>query len=318
MHGLLPVPGDAGCARALAAATVVDTMQGLIDRLPRSPDELDALGPDQVRIRGVELPLDGFVDAARLAPVPADALHDTFIAAAPFSHLVIDGLFDAALLDLVAEEFDLLDASQWRRSYDGQHERTLRSLPCLHLGHAADLYYATVSSSAFVAFLERVSGVPALITDPHLANGGFHESRRGGRFRIHTDFDKHDATQLDNELVLITYLNRGWDPAWGGALELWSETPRECVQRIEPVFGRSVLMRRTPVSFHGHPVPLDLPPGRVRRSVAAYFYSHRQGVEAPGHPTRFMDRSALRLLRIAARQVTPPLLWNAVKRLLRR
>jgi Rps23 Pro-64 3,4-dihydroxylase Tpa1-like proline 4-hydroxylase len=293
-------------------------MQGLIDRLPRSPDELDALGPDRVTIRGVDLPLDGLVDATRLAPGAAAALHHAFIAADPFPHLVIDGLFDATLLDLLAEEFDLLDASRWRRSYDGQHERTLRSMTSSRLGHAADQYFHAVHSGAFVDFLQHVSGVPALITDPHLVGGGFHESRHGGRFRVHTDFNKHEVTQLDSELVLITYLNRDWDAAWGGALELWRAKPRECVKRIEPVFGRSVLMRRTPLSFHGHPVPLDLPPGRVRRSVAAYYYSHRSGGEVRAHPTEFMDHTALRLLRIAARQVTPPLLWNGIKRLLGR
>jgi hypothetical protein len=292
-------------------------MDGLIDRLPRTPDELAALGPDWASIRGTKLPLDALADRSRLAPASADALHATFAAAEPFPHLVIDGLFDATLLDLVAEEFDLLDPAQWHRSYDGQHERTMRSRPASRLGHAAELYFATVHSGAFLAFLERVSGVPALITDPHLLNGGFHESRAGGRFRIHTDFNKHAHTRLDNELVLITYLNRGWDPAWGGALELWSARPRECARRIEPVFGRTVLMKRTPVSFHGHPTPLSLPPGRVRRSVACYYYG-RAEAGAAVHPTAFMDHSALRMLRIAARQVTPPLLWNALKRLARR
>jgi hypothetical protein len=293
-------------------------MDGLIERLPRAPDELAALGPDYALIRGVKVPLDRLVDPERIAAASAAALHRAFVAADPFPHLVIDGLFDPALLDLVAEEFDLLDAAQWRRSYDGTHERTMRSRPASRLGHAADLYFHTVHSAAFVEFLEQVSGVPALITDPHLAAGGFHESRQGGRFRIHTDFNKHERTGLDNELVLITYLNRGWDPAWGGALELWRTRPRECALRIEPVFGRSVLMKRTPVSFHGHPAPLAPPPGRARRSLAAYYYSHHGDSPAPPHPTRFMERSLARGLRIAARAITPPLLWDAVKRLARR
>ena len=32
----------------------------------------------------------------------------------------------------------------------------------------------------------------------------------------------HDRLDLDRRLNVIVYLNEGWDPDWGGALELWS------------------------------------------------------------------------------------------------
>jgi hypothetical protein len=274
---------------------------------------------DHVRIRGVALALDRLVDAQRFSSASLGALKQDFAAAQPFPHLVLDGLFDAALLELVAQEFDLLDASRWRRSYDGQHERTRRSLPGSRLGHAAQLYFAVLYSGWFVDVLQQLSGVSALVTDPQLHDGGFHESRRGDRFRIHADFDSHVHTALANELVLITYLNRDWDPAWCGALELWSAQPRQCVRRIEPLFGRTVLMRHSPVSFHGHPIPLRMPADRARRSVAAYYYSNRHDAAlAQQHGTRFMERSVLRLVHHGIRQLTPPLLWSTAKRLARR
>jgi hypothetical protein len=276
---------------------------------------------DHVRIRGVTLALDRLVDTQRLAAPRLGALKHAFASASPFPHLVIDGLFEPTLLDLVAQEFELLDASRWRRSYDGQHERTLRSLPGSRLGPAAELYFGMLHSGWFVETLQQLTGIGALVTDPQLHDGGFHESRRGGRFRIHADFDTHRHTALHNELVLITYLNRDWDPQWCGALELWSAQPRQCVHRIEPVFGRTVLMRHSPVSFHGHPTPLRLPPDRTRRSLAAYYYSHRGGETAAKprrHDTRFMERSLPRVLHHGVRQLMPPLLWNAAKRLVRR
>ncbi|HEX6704298.1 MAG TPA: 2OG-Fe(II) oxygenase [Albitalea sp.] len=278
--------------------------------------QADAAVSDHVCIRGVSLPLDRLVDPRRLAPESVATLHRDFTGAAPFPHLVLDGLFDPTLLDLVAQEFDLLDPVHWRRSLDGHHEQTLRSQPAAPLGHAAELYFGVLNSGWFVRFLQSATGVDNLIPDAQLDNGGFHEAQRGGRFRIHTDFNKHARTGLANEMVLITYLNRDWDPAWGGALELWSAKPRECVRRIEPVFGRTVLMQHGAQSFHGHPTPLELPPGRTRRSVAAYFYSHRpEQAGVRPHSTQFMDTSVLRWLRIGARELTPPLVWKAVKRL---
>ncbi|HEV7912759.1 MAG TPA: 2OG-Fe(II) oxygenase [Albitalea sp.] len=294
-------------------------MHSTIADLPAWLTPGDAAAPDHVSIRGVPLRIDQLVDTNRFQPDAVAALNRSFVTAPPFPHLVIDGLFNADLLDLVVEEFDLLDASCWRRSQDGQHERTMRTLPGSRLGRAAQMYFDVLHSSWFVQFLQQVTEVGGLVTDPHLHGGGFHEARDGGRFRIHTDFNKHERTKLDTELVLITYLNRDWDPAWGGSLELWSAKPKECVRRIEPVFGRTFLMRETPHSFHGHPLPLQMPAGQVRRSVAAYFYSHRGNTQdVRRHPTLFMDSSTMRMLRIAARELTPPLVWNGVKRLLGR
>jgi hypothetical protein len=274
---------------------------------------------DHVSIRGVCLPLDRLVDPALLRREAVAALKREFAAAEPFPHLVLDELFDARLLRLVAEEFDLLAESRWRHSQDGLHEVTVRSLPQTRLGRAAELYFATLHAGWFVDFLQEVSGVDGLIADVHLWNGGFHQVRNGGRFRIHTDFNKHPHTRLDNELVLITYLNPDWQGSWGGALELWRAAPRECVRRIEPLFGRTVLMRHSDASFHGHPVPLQMPAGGVRRSVAAYFYSNRgDHHDVAPHPTQFMDRSVVRALRIAAREVVPPIVWKGVKRLVGR
>jgi hypothetical protein len=278
-----------------------------------------AAAADRIWIRGVALPLDALVDPDRLRPDAVAALKQAYAEAEPFPHLVIDGLFHPRLLELVAGEFDLLDAARWRHSQDGLHEVTVRSLPSTRLGHAAELYFGALHSGWFIDFLQRVTGVRGLVADAHLWNGGFHEARSGGRFRIHTDFNKHAHTHLDNEMVLITYLNREWSADWGGALELWRAKPRECVRRIEPLFGRTVLMRHSDVSFHGHPTPLNMPAGQVRRSVAAYFYSNRaeqRGV-AP-HPTQYMDRSVVRWLRIAAREVTPPVVWKAMKRMVGR
>lgn len=294
-------------------------MHSIGEGLPGRQARNSAVYADHVSIRGVQLGLDTLVDRSRLLAASAATLRDAFVSAAPFPHLVVDGLFRPELLDLVAEEFDRLPAARWRRSYDGQHERTLRSLPGTRLGHAAELYFGVLHSSAFVEFVQQVTGVDALITDPHLCNGGFHESRRGGRFMIHTDFNKHAQTRLNNEMVLITYLNREWDPAWGGALELWSAEAGRCVRSIEPLFGRTVLMRHGANTFHGHPTPLQIPAGKARRSVAAYYYSHRPEQPAEAiRPTQYMQRSVPRLLRIAAREITPPLVWKAAKRLVGR
>jgi len=78
-------------------------------------------------------------------------------------------------------------------------------------------------------------------------------------------------------------------------------------------------MRNGATHFHGHPTPLSLPEGRVRRSLATYYYTNTAGTGRPRGRTAsvylFLARSDR--LRLWARQLTPPIVWDALKRWLR-
>ena len=69
----------------------------------------------------------------------------------------------------------------------------------------------------------RSAASPYLLPDPKLFGGGLHESRTGATFAVHRDFNRHRHLGLKNEMVFITYLNKGWDPDWGSGLELWDK-----------------------------------------------------------------------------------------------
>ncbi len=97
--------------------------------------------------------------------------------------------------------------------------------------------------------LSLLTEVDELLVDTHLYGGGLHEIKPGGRFGIHRDFDRHIRSGLHNEMVMITYLNKSWQPEWNGALELWDPTATRCVTSVEPEFGRTILMRHGPVAF---------------------------------------------------------------------
>jgi hypothetical protein len=138
----------------------------------------------------------------------------------------------------------------------------------------------------------------------------------GGSFAVHRDFDRHPKTGLKNEMVFITYLNHGWQPEWGSALELWDAKDGQCVTTVQPEFGRTLLMPHGPKSFHGHPTPLQAPDDRPRRSVATYFYT------GTPMPEQDLDRSIsifIQPRRIDAakamlRQWVPPILWRLAKK----
>lgn len=122
-----------------------------------------------------------------------------------------------------------------------------------------------------MSFLSNVFGIEGLLPDPTLFGGGLHEISSGGKFGVYIDFNKHPIIKLDTRLVFITYLNKDWRPTFGGELELWDRTQNCCVKNIVPEFGKSILFNNITHSLHGHPVPVDAPKGRARRSIAAYF-----------------------------------------------
>ncbi len=209
------------------------------------------------------------------------ALNKRFVEAMPFPHVVIDGLFQPAFLEDV-----LLDYSAGFRDwvhYDSANEVKTGTRPNAKLGRGAQRYFDMVHRGAFIQFLGGVTGIAGLLPDPSLFGGGLHKIEVGGRFATHIDFNKHPVTRLDNRLVFITYLNKGWQPEWGGALELWDAQTKQCLEKVVPVFGRSILFAHSQTSLHGHPDPVASPDKRPRRSVAAYYYTNG-APEAPNDP----------------------------------
>ena len=45
------------------------------------------------------------------------------------------------------------------------------------------------------------------------------------------------------------------------------------MERILPIFNRTVVFSTSDTSYHGHPHPLTSPPGVTRKSVSLYYYT---------------------------------------------
>lgn len=274
---------------------------------------------DRIVINGVALGLDEILNDEFFAPKKLESLREKFANNTPFPHIVIEGLFSPRLLELMESEFDRLDWSKWRH-FDNANEFKRGSMPNTRFGHATQLYFNTIHSSLFVNFIKTITGIEGLIPDPELYSGGLHDIPTGGKFAMHTDFNQHGVTKLDNRLVFITYLNKGWQSSYGGTLELWSVEDNQCKVEIEPLFGRSVLFLQSSKSLHGHPKPVNAPNGRPRRSAAAYFYSNGRsdGDSADYHTTLFpMPVKLMGNDRIinAIKYLTPPILFDALRNL---
>ncbi|ACB97405.1 2OG-Fe(II) oxygenase [Beijerinckia indica] len=295
-----------------------DTMLVLPSFSPSTADN-GSIG-DHVVIDGVSIGLDEIVNSAIFTPQTVKNLNKAFLAAKPFPYLVLDGLINPRLLELMLVDFERLNWNDWRR-HDNVNEFKRGSAPNTRFGNASQLYFDTVYSGRFVEFMENVTGIEGLITDPALYSGGLHDIPTGGKFAAHIDFNQHRVTRLDNRLVFITYLNKNWRPEYGGELELWDMDKDEPSVRVIPEFGRSVVFLQSSKSLHGHPTPVNAPDGRHRRSAATYFYSNVGTAKAGEayHPTQFGKTVSLvqkqEKLKNTLKYFTPPVLIDVVRKL---
>lgn len=207
-----------------------------------------------------------------------DADCDAYRGAAPYPHIVVDGLLPPDVFERACAEFDDIDRSTWT-AYLHVNERKYAHSDPSHWGPTLSHVANEFMSERFVRWLEQLSGFHRLLPDASLDGGGLHTSRRGGHLNLHADFTSHHVHHhWRRRINVLYYLNREWDTAWGGALELWNADRTECVDRVDPIGNRLLVFTTDEHSYHGHPDPMTCPDGVERRSLALYYF---QEEEAP-------------------------------------
>ena len=128
--------------------------------------------------------------------------------------------------------------------------------------------------------------------DLSLKGAGIHRILNNGYLQFHTDFNtyyknnvKRDKKiHLDRRINLLLYMNPEWKDEYNGHLMLCDKDKKQCVKKILPILNRCVIFNTTNRSIHGHPKPLNVPPGIERNSIAIYYYTKndRDGVDFEG------------------------------------
>ncbi len=251
-----------------------------------------------------------------------EALHDRYVSAEPFPHIVLDDFIDADVLRrLVAEWPDTsadkkyYDRAQERLKYEWQpHEVTTPALRA---------FLAEMNAEPMLRFIEALTGIKKLIADPYYAGAGLHETKAGGHLGVHADFNVHKGMNLLRRINLLIYLNDDWQPEWNGNLELWSTDMKVRRQSVAPALGRAVIFNTELDSFHGVPDPVACPPERSRRSIALYYYTAPEAglADVPVRTTVFKPRPGTGDVpdrEVARRHLihdwVPPALLRALKR----
>jgi len=233
----------------------------------------------------------------------ADRSRETYAAAEPFPHVVLDGFLPADAVARLVGEFPPVEefAADGPEGGNkiGKHDSTART----PMGAFTRSLLAQLSCAPFVDFLERLSGVAGLVSDPRGIDSALRHFVRGGRLAVHADFNMKGRLGLERRVNLILYVNEHWPAEYGGALELWDKQMIGCVKRIPPVFNRAIVFSPLDGAYHGFPDPVRCPAGESRKSLQLYYYAAPRPTVRP-HRTIWRRRSYRSLVGRLRRRVS--------------
>lgn len=216
----------------------------------------------------------------------AKSHRDEYLTAYPWPHVVLTDLIDPTF---IAEA----ERQELRRALDLEVQMGRRIIKAESPevdGHAAKDILDALRSPPFVAFLEQLTGIDALLPDPTHHWGGLHASPPGAFQALHRDFRVHPVTGLFHRVNVLVFLNSDWKPEYGGHLELWPKDTKACGRQVLPVAGTVMIFETTVSSFHGVPDPVRCPPGRARLSLASYYYTEVPGEKYMKEPRFFVPK----------------------------
>ena len=212
----------------------------------------------------------------------ADGWSRTYGENQPFPHIVIDDFLPPSTIDRLLREYpDDQSLPIWNNATHKDKEsgefvqkdkRNIRDL--LRMPPTYRQLIWELNSHDFLAFLSKLSGIPALIPDPNLRGAGIHQIGQGGFLKVHADFTYQRDFALSRRINLLLYLNKDWPEEYGGQLELWDREMKGPPKSVLPIANRCVIFSTTANSFHGHPKPLTCPPDVYRKSIALYYYTN--------------------------------------------
>src|SRR6267378_1567577 len=146
-----------------------------------------------------------------------DNQHQVYATNEPFSHIVIDEFLDRET-----------DHNKFAFFPDVVGPNTARLAQYLNSG-------------PFLAYLEKLTGIPNLIADPSYFGGGVHWIENGGYLEVHADFNHLKKYNLERRINLLLYLNKDWKDEYAGDLELWDRPTMTKRKTVAPLFNRTVI-----------------------------------------------------------------------------
>lgn len=198
-----------------------------------------------------------------------------FQAAKPFRYVMFEDFFPADIAEEIHNSYPTIENGVWDgTTYLDQKNKFQKTE--FEAGSVMDSVFHDLNAPEFLDWLQRLTEFnDPLMGDDQLFGGGLHQSIRGAFLNVHVDYNIHPETKHHRRLNVLVYMNKDWQDAYEGHLELWdlSSDKKELLGKYAPNFNRCVIFETNEISFHGHPKALKTPEGVNRKSIATYYYT---------------------------------------------
>jgi hypothetical protein len=227
----------------------------------------------------------------------ASEISRSFQSAKPFKHICVDNFLLPEEAEQALKDFPAFE----RKNAINEFGEVGRKAVNTKLGEISPFYanfYKWLFSSEFLAEMSDLTGIPGLIGDPSLYGGGTHENLDGQELDPHVDFNYVSGGDAHRRVNLLIYLNKNWDPAWGGGLEIHSN-PRDPesdqISTYDLAFNRAIMFETNEYSWHGFPkihLPETQRDKNSRKCLSIYLYTRTRPVDeiAGMHGTFYVQR----------------------------
>jgi hypothetical protein len=251
------------------------------------------------------------------------SLHETYVGSRPWPHIVLDDFVDPQILDKVRDEaVAVKHSSYYEKFVDRKTDHNKYAFAPDVVGEETSRLVNLLNSGPFIKYLEALTGITGLMPDPSYFGGGLHKIQTGGYLEMHVDFNHLKRYNLERRINLLLYLNKDWQDAYHGELELWDRPSKTKQLAIPPLFNRCVIFSTTDQSMHGHPVALATPKGVDRMSIALYYYTNTWNASEEVHSTLFHisqdNKVRIRPSRVYRSMILsffPPIILNSIRAL---
>ncbi len=162
-----------------------------------------------------------------------EQLAATYCSADPYPHIVIDDFLPSVLADLILENFPIAPLDGDIHFKGGVFEHNKRQILPYKCNEIVKSIFLFFNSAPFLEFIEGVTAIEGLIPDPYFHGAGFHEISKGGKIGIHADYRIQAQLHVNRRVNIVIYLNRNWNKAYGGELELWDRAMTKKFRSVE-------------------------------------------------------------------------------------
>ena len=213
----------------------------------------------------------------------ADEIQQEFQRAKPFRHVAIDNFLEVDFCEALLRDFPVFDEKRATNEHGLVGRKATVELVA-DISAFYRMFYKYINSERFLDAMSKLTGIPDLIADKTLFGGGTHNNLSGQGLDVHIDFNIDERNMLHRRINLLIYLNKEWEEAWGGAIELHSDPHNPTVDEAAsflPIFNRAVIFETNEYSWHGFG-RIALPPDKQhlsRKSFSIYLYTKDRPAE---------------------------------------